>query len=519
MVCFRPDSTLVLSPPFIFFWIFFDFCRRRRCTLIDPHRLIATQPHIASMSTIKDHYEVLDVARDADASQIKKAHRKKALKWHPDKNPGDELAAETFQYIQQAYECLSDPAERKWYDEHREAILNGWSADGGNGGNGQQAAILFDVVPFMHPGCYSGYGHDDEGFYGIYNSVFSQIYEEEMEGWQSEGNIEEMPLHDLPTNFGTDTSEWSEVVGQFYTLWESFSSCRAFAWADKYDSKDADDRRMRRAMEDENRKARRVAKRKFTEDVLALVHFVKRRDPRVKAQKEKVEQDKARKKEQDKQDTKRKKQMAQEAREQWRIESEERMLQEEANDLAAGRIRLADLDDDYDYGGKRGRKGKKNKPQYNFESSEEEEEDEEETEVEGEGLESAATGVVEQVEGEAAVKEAAVDAETTVGEEETTSEKSTTDDEEQVDEAVDEVFEEEEEFYSSEEEESLEEEEPELWRCESCRKDFKSKAQMENHKKSKKHKDTFKKWQNKQRKEELVMEDLLEKLDLDPESK
>jgi DnaJ family protein A protein 5 len=297
----------------------------------------------------------------------------------------------------------------------------------------------------MHPGCYSGYGHDDEGFYGIYNSVFSQIYEEEMEGWQSEGNIEEMPLHDLPTNFGTDTSDWSTVVGQFYTLWESFSSCRAFAWADKYDSKEAEDRRMRRAMEDENRKARRVAKRKFTEDVLALVHFVKRRDPRVKAQKEKVEQDKARKREQDKQDAKRKKQLAQEAREQWRIESEERMLQEEANDLAAGRIRLADLDDDYDYGGKRGRKGKKKKPQYHFESISEEEE--EETQVEGEGLELTATGDVEQVDGEAVVKEAGVDGETTVGEEEATSEKpSASDDEQQVDEEADEVLEE--EFYS-----------------------------------------------------------------------
>jgi DnaJ family protein A protein 5 len=65
-------------------------------------------------TTIRCHYEVLGVERTADSTTIKKAHRKLALKLHPDKNIGDESAAEQFRLVQQAYECLSDPTERKW---------------------------------------------------------------------------------------------------------------------------------------------------------------------------------------------------------------------------------------------------------------------------------------------------------------------------------------------------------------------------------------------------------------------
>ena len=58
--------------------------------------------------TIQCHYDVLGVPRDADQATIKKHHRKMALKYHPDKNLGDESAAEKFRLVQQAYECLSD---------------------------------------------------------------------------------------------------------------------------------------------------------------------------------------------------------------------------------------------------------------------------------------------------------------------------------------------------------------------------------------------------------------------------
>jgi len=65
----------------------------------------------------KDYYEILGVDRDADQKTIKKAYRKLALKWHPDKNPNNAEAAEVkFKEIGEAYEVLKDPKKRKTYD-------------------------------------------------------------------------------------------------------------------------------------------------------------------------------------------------------------------------------------------------------------------------------------------------------------------------------------------------------------------------------------------------------------------
>ncbi len=69
----------------------------------------------------KDYYAVLGVARGASADEIKKAYRKLALKYHPDKNPGDKKAEEKFKEITEAYAVLSDAAKRKQYDQFGEA--------------------------------------------------------------------------------------------------------------------------------------------------------------------------------------------------------------------------------------------------------------------------------------------------------------------------------------------------------------------------------------------------------------
>jgi curved DNA-binding protein len=69
----------------------------------------------------KDYYKVLGLERDASADQIKKAYRKLALKYHPDKNPGDKQAEETFKEITEAYAVLSDPEKKKQYDQFGEA--------------------------------------------------------------------------------------------------------------------------------------------------------------------------------------------------------------------------------------------------------------------------------------------------------------------------------------------------------------------------------------------------------------
>ncbi len=69
----------------------------------------------------KDYYALLGVAKDASAEDIKKAYRKLAIKYHPDKNPGDKKAEEKFKEITEAYAVLSDPEKRKQYDQFGQA--------------------------------------------------------------------------------------------------------------------------------------------------------------------------------------------------------------------------------------------------------------------------------------------------------------------------------------------------------------------------------------------------------------
>lgn len=90
------------------------------------------------MSTEVDYYELLEVSRDCDDGVLKSSYRKLAMKYHPDRNPGDKAAEAKFKQISEAYDCLKDPQKRAAYDRFGHAAFQngGPGAGGGFGGFG-----------------------------------------------------------------------------------------------------------------------------------------------------------------------------------------------------------------------------------------------------------------------------------------------------------------------------------------------------------------------------------------------
>ena len=85
------------------------------------------------MSTKRDYYEILGAQRDASNDDLKSSYRKLALKYHPDRNPGDKAAEEKFKEAAEAYEVLRDPEKRGLYDQFGHAGLEGSGFSGFGG--------------------------------------------------------------------------------------------------------------------------------------------------------------------------------------------------------------------------------------------------------------------------------------------------------------------------------------------------------------------------------------------------
>ncbi|XP_002732371.1 dnaJ homolog subfamily C member 21-like [Saccoglossus kowalevskii] len=227
------------------------------------------------------HYEVLGVSLDADDDRLKKAYRKLALKWHPDKNrENEDEATEKFRLIQKAYEVLNDPQERAWYDKHRDVLLKG---------DNYQDQFL-NIMQYFRPAMYSGYEDNKKGFYNVYRQVFQTIAQEDA-GFKDPG--QDLSFYECP-EFGNAHSDYNEIIKPFYNYWLNYVTPKSYVWLEKYDTREAENRRVAKLMEKENKKLRDAAKKNYNEQVRDLAAYVRKRDKRVQQyqmlQKMKVEE-------------------------------------------------------------------------------------------------------------------------------------------------------------------------------------------------------------------------------------
>lgn len=119
----------------------------------------------------RDYYEVLGVSKTASADEIKKAYRKKAIQYHPDKNPGDKEAEEKFKEAAEAYDVLSDPQKRQRYDQFGHAGVGG-AAGGGFSGQGMSMEDIFSNFGDLFGGHFGSFF--GEGFGGGSGRTYRQ---------------------------------------------------------------------------------------------------------------------------------------------------------------------------------------------------------------------------------------------------------------------------------------------------------------------------------------------------------
>jgi molecular chaperone DnaJ len=147
----------------------------------------------------KDYYSILEIDQNASEAEIKKAYRRLALKYHPDRNPGDKTAEEKFKEINEAYACLSDPRKRSHYDQFG-------TAEGGAGFEG-----------------FGGFGDFSSSFGDIFGDMFGDIF------GNFTGRRRNRPVRGQDLRYDLDIALQDAVFGVEKNLriprWENCSTC------------------------------------------------------------------------------------------------------------------------------------------------------------------------------------------------------------------------------------------------------------------------------------------------------
>ncbi|GMM45761.1 Jjj1 protein [Pichia kluyveri] len=251
-----------------------------------------------------DYYILLGVEETATSLEIKKAYRKKALILHPDKNPDDiENTTRLFNEVRVAYETLSDPQERSWYDSHKFQILREDGDQNNNSNNDNfddenfetyySGIQVDDIEKYLNINLYQKFDDSINGFYSIVSVLLDRIASEEV----TSGKQQKLPgfnnfKDDTPLATVCDPKELLfprignsksnfESTRMFYKVWSNFQSVKTFTWCDEYRYSMAPDRRTRRIMEKENKKLRDQSKKLFNETVRKFINFIKKIDSRI----------------------------------------------------------------------------------------------------------------------------------------------------------------------------------------------------------------------------------------------
>ncbi|SCU98482.1 LAMI_0F14840g1_1 [Lachancea mirantina] len=275
------------------------------------------------------YYELLGVQSDASDSDLKKAYRKQALVYHPDKNRENiEEATDTFAAIRAAYEVLSDPQERAWYDSHKDQILNDDlnSYDDNDGFYSGEVdpeitgTTIENLLRFFNPALYTRIDDTAAGLYQIAGKVFAKLATEEVVSGRRAGLSNFNILKDdvfessigtrgygvacaqyastlesmLFPPFGVTSTDY-ELIREFYKKWSGFSTTKSFSWKDEYIYSRNYDRKTKREINKRNEKLRQQAKSEYNKTVKRFVAFVKKLDKRVKEGAKKLEQERRRK--------------------------------------------------------------------------------------------------------------------------------------------------------------------------------------------------------------------------------
>ncbi|KAI9357580.1 hypothetical protein DFJ73DRAFT_910591 [Zopfochytrium polystomum] len=246
-----------------------------------------------------DYYELLGVA-DVHATPDE---LKKALEWHPDKNPQRiEEATRVFAEIQRAYEVLSDDQERAWYDSHKEEILRGDAASDiaaaaaastTSWSSAAYGITTDEVLAHMNPSRFTFSNPPPAGkenFYAAYSALFSAIEAAERDAIARDsenvaaatGSAALAAGAESRTAFGDAGTRWEGEggVGEVYGKFLSFATVRSFRWLDRYRVSEARDRFERRHMERANARAREGGRRAFSAAVRDVAAAAQRADPR-----------------------------------------------------------------------------------------------------------------------------------------------------------------------------------------------------------------------------------------------